>query len=146
MKYIVSKIALFVAAISITCGVWAQARGVKATVPFAFTVNDTVFPAGNYTLTADSTSSIFPNLLRLDGWDKRTHTRLIATHEPNERGKANVLVFHRYGDEYFLNEIRSADSSMYFHFAMSKAEKKVMAQTVLAGLQPGNEVTVEFGE
>ena len=54
MKRSINLIALFVASLFITAGVWAQT--VKATIPFNWTVDGTNVPAGTYTITITGTS------------------------------------------------------------------------------------------
>ncbi len=51
MKRTINLIALFVASLFITAGVWAQ-TGEEQTIPFNFTVNGSYVPAGTYTITA----------------------------------------------------------------------------------------------
>lgn len=143
MKYIASKAALFVAALFVTGGVWAQDHAVKATVPFAFTVDNTVLAPGTYYI---ANASSFREVLRIDGWEKRSHSRVIAEPNPNGSGQANELVFHRYGNLYFLSEIRDVDSSMCYRFATSKAEKTARTQTQQAGVRISNDVLVALNQ
>ena len=124
MKRITSAIALFVASIFITAGVWAQS--VKATIPFDFTVNNTTVPAGTYIISSASTDH---DILSISD---QKHVQLLSTVLPNpaHAGKANVMVFHKYGNQYFLSEIRSADSSsMNLRLPVWKAEKRARMQT-----------------
>src|ERR1700736_3045176 len=90
MKRTIAAIALFAASIFITAGVWAQS--VKATIPFDFTVNNTLVPAGTYTITSASSDH---NVFRISD-QKQVHLLSAALHNPGSGSKASVLVFHKY--------------------------------------------------
>lgn len=145
MKYVASKVALFIAALFVTGGVWAQDHEVKATVPFAFTVNSTVFAPGAYAIKYDSTS---PQVLRIDGWEGGSHSRVIALPNPSGSGRSNVLVFHRYGGLYFLSEIRDTDAFQCYRFFPSKAEIKARSSMQQAALAPNsnNDVLIALNQ
>jgi hypothetical protein len=139
MKHI-AAIALFVVASFLTAGkAIAQDHAVQATVPFNFTINGTTLPAGNYTLGSDISS---PHLLKITDRQKGAHAMVMT--QPSSAGnqQANVLVFHRYGNEYFLSEIRSDASSMYVRIPTSKQEKRAKAETEEAGLRTSDDVIV----
>ena len=123
MKRITSAIALFVASIFITAGVWAQS--VKATIPFDFTVNNTTVPAGTYIISSASTDHL---VLRISD-QKDVHLLSTALPNPANAGRANVVVFHKYGNQYFLSEILSETASMNLRLPVRKAEKRARMQT-----------------
>jgi hypothetical protein len=124
MKRTINAIALFVASMFITAGVWAQS--VKATIPFDFTVNNTTVPSGTYIISSASTDH---DVLCISD-QKHVHLLTSALPNPAHAGKANVMVFHKYGNQYFLSEIRSADSSsMNLRLPVWKAEKRARMQT-----------------
>jgi len=129
MKYI-TALALFIAAIFITAGkAIAQDYAVRATIPFSFTVNGKLLPAGNYTIGTDVTS---PRLLKIS--DRTQHANALAMAMPagEEKRKSNQLVFHKYGDQYFLCEIRSQESSLNVELPTSQQEKRARAETQVA--------------
>jgi len=134
MKRITSALALFVASLFITAGVWAQA--VKATVPFDFTINNTTVPAGTYII-----SSTSADVLRISD-QKHVHLLTTAIMDSSNSDKGNALVFHKYGDQYFLREIRSKDSSMNLRLPVWKSEKRARAQTQVAGIPLSSDVLV----
>jgi len=136
MKRTTSAIALFVASLFITAGVWAQA--VKANVPFDFTINNTTVPAGTYTI-----SSTSADVLRITD-QKHVHLLTTALMDSGNGAKANVLVFHKYGDRYFLSEIRSKDSStMNMRLPVWKSEKQARAAQIQeAGIPLSSDVLV----
>ena len=135
MKRTASAFALFVASLFITAGVWAQS--VKATVPFDFTIDQATVPAGTYIIS--STSS---DVLRISD-QKHIHLLTAAMANQGNNGKGNVLVFHKYGDQYFLSEIRSTDlASMNLRLPVWKSEKRARAQTQVAGIPFSSDVIV----
>jgi hypothetical protein len=139
MKHI-TALALFIAACFITAGrAIAQDYAVKATIPFNFTADGRTLPAGNYTLGSDITS---PAILKIRDQAQHVHVMVLAMPGSDERHKANVLVFHKYGDQYFLSEIRSEASAINYKLATSKQEKRARAETEQAGLRVNDNVMV----
>ncbi|WP_353068705.1 hypothetical protein RBB75_16395 [Tunturibacter empetritectus] len=120
-----TAIALFVAAGIATAGsAMAQDHKVTASVPFNFTVNGRTLPAGNYTIGNDSNS---PRMLTIA--DRQKGVALMAITVPDNSSSAdNKLVFHHYGNQYFLSEIRTANGSMSCHLTTSKQEKRARTQ------------------
>jgi hypothetical protein len=139
MKYI-TALALFIAAIFITAGkAIAQDYAVQATIPFSFSVNGSQLPAGNYTLGSDITN---PRVLKISDRTQHAHAMVITMQSPNERSKANQLVFHKYGDQYFLCEVRSQEAAINVELPTTKLEKKARAETQVAGLPTHDEVMI----
>ena len=139
MKHI-TALALFIAATFITAGkAIAQDYAVRATIPFSFTVNGSQLPAGNYTLGSDVTS---PRILKISDRSQHVTAMVIALPSADERSKANQLVFHKYGDKYFLCEIRSQESLINVHLPTTNQEKKARAETQVAGLPVHEEVMI----
>ena len=129
MKHI-TAIALLIAATFITAGkAIAQDYAVQATIPFSFNVNGKQLPAGNYRLGTDMTSS---RILTIS--DRTQHASALAMAMPaaEQKHKSNQLVFHKYGDQYFLCEIRSQESSLNVELPTSKQEKRAKAETQVA--------------
>jgi hypothetical protein len=109
----------------------AQDHKVEATVPFNFTVGDKTLPAGTYTI---SNSGDAPELLALNNWEKRVNILTMGTPDDyNNPKQVNVLVFHKYGDQYFLSRICSEGASMNIDFSPTKAEKRARTQVEEAG-------------
>ena len=139
MKYL-TAIALFIAATFITAGkAIAQDYAVQATIPFHFTVNGSQLPAGNYTLGSDITN---PRILNISDRTQHVHVMVLARPSAEEKRKANQLVFHKYGDQYFLSEIRSQESAINLQLATSKQEKRARTETQVAGLPVNNDVVI----
>src|SRR5260370_10917502 len=76
----------------------------RVNVPFEFNVDGSNMPAGQYVVDLNK-----PGLIYLHGVDARVNTIAIAVaaqsaYPPNE----SKLLFHRYGDQYFLWEALAA--------------------------------------
>jgi hypothetical protein len=139
MKHI-TAIALFIAATVITAGkAIAQDYAVRATIPFSFSVNGKQLPAGNYTLGTDVTS---PRILKISDRTQHANALAVAMQAEEQKHKVNQLVFHKYGDQYFLCEIRSEQSSLNVQLPTTKQEKQARTETQIAGLAANNEVMV----
>jgi hypothetical protein len=137
-------IALIAAATLIPAGsALAQDDQVKANVPFSFTVGNNTVPAGAYTI---SSSMNARSVLTLNNRDKDVHVVSLGQPDQSNPKRANEMVFHRYGSQYFLTEIRSADSALNIHFAPSKAEKRIKAQTEDAGLHVNDPVLIALNK
>lgn len=93
-----------VAAFAAAAPAWAQSDVyLIARVPFQFTVgNNASLPGDTYRL---SRMDGHPEMLFVRGEQTGTFVRTNQTTLPRD-GAAPSLVFHRYGDEYFLREIR----------------------------------------
>ena len=103
----------------------AQNR-VQADVPFAFTLQDSAMPAGNYQIIARD-GQLF------EVWNLDEHRgQLLLKQVGIEAAQAQSpkMVFHKYGDRYFLSQIWSADSHYGIQFAESKLEKEVKIAAV----------------
>ena len=109
----------------------AQNQAVQATVPFDFTVGGRLLPADTYKVTAPSAG-----LVMIQGSDKHVAV-LTATLPANNDGRSSKLVFDKYGDQYFLHEVRCSSVSMNVRIPTSNQEKRVQLQEAkLAGGEP----------
>lgn len=76
----------------------AQKTSATVNIPFAFTVDDVQMPAGEYLITSPSEKVI--SIQRVGGSDvKVTITTIGSSARPTGPAK---LVFHRYGNAYFV--------------------------------------------
>jgi len=82
---------------------FAQSEEVRANIPFNFVVNKTTMPAGTYSITRTGITS---DALAIRGLSCKAAllvgTMRRSSAKTNDRSK---LVFHRYGDRYFLSQI-----------------------------------------
>ena len=112
-------IALFgLASLVAASGAFAQDGSAEANVPFAFSVNNTTVPAGQYRITASSGSSIL--IRNLD--QGLAVFSSIASPERASDGSCQ-LVFHRYGERYFLSQILCPSKSISVDLPVTRREK-----------------------
>ena len=91
-----------VAAFATMAPVQAQDVRIVAHVPFEFTVGNASLPRDTYRI---SHLNGHPEMLLLRGERKGAFVRSEEMRLPRNEG-APSLVFHRYGDQYFLRQIR----------------------------------------
>jgi hypothetical protein len=129
----ITSIALFALVSFVAIGsMSAQNRAVKATVPFDFSVGNKLLPAGTYTISSESYG-----VIEIRNYDRHIALVSTTTHDANE-SKTAELVFHKYGDQYFLSEILCASADMNMAVPTSKQEKT--ARTQEANLQNSSQV------
>lgn len=85
--------------------VQAQSKGkIAVTVPFEFQIGSKTLPAGNYNVKPLSQNSM---LLQSEDGQQRaivvTNNRVQA--DANEKAAQERLVFHQYGNKYFLSQV-----------------------------------------
>jgi hypothetical protein len=136
----IAAIALFVAATLLTAGrAVAQDHRVRATVPFNFTVGDSSLPAGTYMIGFNSTA---PNILSILDRAQSINISALGRTYPRDPEPVAKLVFHRYGNQYFLSEIRFGSAMMNVQFPTTKLEMKARTQTQVAGLRVNDDVSI----
>ena len=131
----ITAIALFsIVSLATSIGAVAQ-QGMKANIPFDFTVGNTKLPAGEYSITS------VEQVVRLRSADNSSIATVVSLHSNEEPGSQSGLVFLKYGNRYFLHRVLSASiSSMDLDIATGKAEKEARSQE--ARLHTGQEVLV----
>ena len=120
MKNVISTIStILLAAIS----VYAQ-QPINIQIPFAFHVGRTVLPAGTYTTDVSAGTGV----LRMRSDDGKANvialSNRVLSNRPSQDSK---LVFHKYGDQYFLYQYWSAGSASGTEMLKSQSEKTVAA-------------------
>ena len=131
-----SAIALLaIASVAMCAGAIAQQPGLKANIPFDFTVGNTWMPAGEYTIASPT-----HEVLELKSG---SHIALVVSTQSNDESKSgSKLVFDKYGNQYFLHEVLSPNHvSLNLKIAPSKAEKRARERVIEAQL-PGGEQTM----
>jgi hypothetical protein len=115
------QLALFAAASFLAVsGVQAQTKTVAiADIPFDFTCQQKAMPHGIYMI-----SVLQAGFIKLSTKDSKNHA--ISLVQPNDKvaGPGAKLVFHRYGDRYFLSQIQTATDERGMKLPMSKAEQQ----------------------
>ena len=83
----------------------AQSQNTKANVPFEFTVGDKSLPAGAYAISAVTSSGDTLRIRSVTG----SYSTVQVTMTASGKSDHAKLVFHRYGERYFLAEIWSGE-------------------------------------
>lgn len=99
-------------------------------VPFEFVVGNKAIPAGQCIV---QTATMDMRTLRIRNGEAKVS--LFSTVSPVETGKAAssyALVFHRYGDRYFLWGMKLDGSRTMYRLPESKAEAELRAQNLPA--------------
>ncbi len=102
---------------------FAQSNGVRANVPFDFTVGDKLLPAGTYTIKEQSN-----HLIVIQNHDKPIAMLSLVNGDSNRSPNGGKLKFHRYGSQYFLSEILCDQANMNLQVPTSKTEKTTALQ------------------
>ena len=110
-------------ALLVTTGASAQTINLKANVPFSFVVDRTTLPAGEYSVESIANSE---GVLTIRGVDTKT-ARLIMSHacESVKAASHAKLIFHRYGDQYFLSQVWVGGNNRGHELLPSAREKEV---------------------
>lgn len=96
---------------------------VVADIPFEFSVGYKIMPAGEYSAQTVTTSGSALMIRSADG-----RLNAVRLSNPTERAKNNTharLVFHRYGERYFLAEVWNGIDSTGRQLLMSQEEKSI---------------------
>jgi hypothetical protein len=123
MKRITAIALLAIASFAMADQSFAQDRALRATVPFDFTVGSKLFPSGTYTIESKS-----PHLIAIENREKGVSSFSTALPDSKKSGDGGKLVFHKYGDQYFLSEILCDSADMNLEIRPSKLEQKVRLQ------------------
>jgi len=119
MKYM-SKLVLFAAACLLpVSGILAQTAA-TADIPFDFICQQKVLPHGSYRITV-----LNENAIAIICQDGRFHEISLVESTDTAHGKGGKLVFHRYGDQYFLSEVQGPAGGVDMQLPTSKSEKQV---------------------
>ena len=135
MKRITAIALLAIANFAMAGMSFAQSYGVKANVPFDFTVANKLLPAGTYTMIRESTG-----LIEIRNHDKPIAVLTVVNQDVNKSTDGGKLIFHKYGDQYFLSEILSDWATMNVNVPRSKAETRVRLQQAM--VHPASEVFI----
>jgi len=117
MKSYTRILALSAFAIVLTAGVAkAQSNDTISKVPFAFNIGTSVMPADTYRVSEFGGQT---GVFMISGY---RHSAIVLS-EPEGRTGVDrpQLVFHKYGDQYFLREVQLGDGRI-LHLTPSRAE------------------------
>ena len=120
--------ALLAMAITVA-GVSAQAQtlqyGLTADIPFEFSVSGQKLPAGQYWISRAQQASgdTVLQIRSTDGHSTATRFSIpVVTFHPKKRGQ---LIFHKYGEQYFLSEVWPAAGERGRAFPKTNAERQL---------------------
>lgn len=93
----------------------------KANVPFDFVVGDKMLAAGEYSVAKANDDATG---IRVSGIDNHQNAiRLSSTVQANAPKNRAMLIFHRYGEQYFLAQVWTPGSAEGRQMLKSKAER-----------------------
>ena len=99
---------------------------IRANVPFDFNVGDTKLTAGKYSFgrAIQSSDDTILSISDLDGSSRSLSTSLpVESWRTTEKAR---LVFHRYGDQYFLFQVWAPSATTGRQFTKSRAERQLL--------------------
>ena len=115
---------LFVLALMMVGESMAQTVRMKADVPFEFIVNGSTLPPGQYTIQSFGTADGKTLLLR--GSDKNENATVNAINvESIKAAPETKLIFHRYGNRYFLSQVWVAGNERGHELPKSHRESEL---------------------
>jgi hypothetical protein len=123
MKRITAIALLAIANFAMAGTSFAQSTGVRANVPFDFTVGNKLFPAGTYTIKEQS-----DHVIIITNYDKPIAALSLVNGDSNRSPNGGKLKFHRYGSQYFLSEILCDQANMNLQVPTSKTEQRIALQ------------------
>jgi hypothetical protein len=96
-------------------------------VPFSFWMDNHELPAGAYRILLRSSK-----MLELNGPNGQRH--LIIVHEAisSQTPRTGYLLFHRYGETYFLAQVWSGETNIGLECSRTHAEKRAEQEMVIA--------------
>jgi hypothetical protein len=122
----VKKIGLVVFAVAVLAlPLCAQVTTLRADIPFEFVAGTTMIAPGQYAISSQTGSAH----VRLEG--SKSYSVLSSPADPYAGSQEAKLVFHRYGDQYFLARISTASAGR--DFAMSRTERELKKTASAAG-------------
>ncbi len=106
----------------------------RANVPFEFQVMGHVLPAGEYTVARLSMTDYRP--IRITGPEASSYlaTAIVGNRTHAKPGTVE-LVFHRYGNQYFLADIEDGYRDASFTLPMSTQERELASASSPNGLE-----------
>jgi len=123
MKRITAIALLAIANFAMAGTSFAQSTGVRANVPFDFTVGNKLLPAGTYTIKEQS-----DHVILITNHDKPIAALSLVNGDSNTSPNGGKLKFHRYGNQYFLSEILCEQADMNLQVPTSKTERTTALQ------------------
>ena len=112
-------IALVGLASLLTTGAAFAQNSAQGYVPFAFSVSNTTVPAGHYRIAVNSAQSLL--IRNLDELKLTVFSPIAAGAQAKD--SSCKLVFHKYGDRYFLNQVLCPSNAISVDLPATRREK-----------------------
>lgn len=125
----------------------AQSLGgnrIRANIPFDFNISEKKLPAGEYSVgrAINHSDDLLVSISDREGRSKAIRlSNAVVRSRPNGKG---LLVFHRYGDQYFLFQVWPAGATVGREFQKSKSEREVQKQLARNSARGGVAENVTF--
>ena len=100
---------------------------IRVSIPFDFSISGKKLPAGSYSIGRLNQNSDNTVLSILDGSGHTKETRFSIPVQSLDAKNQATLVFHRYGDEYFLYQVWDAGETTGRQFPKSSAEREIQS-------------------
>ena len=117
-----ARVALIVAFATLLAGQTAKAQApgnaVVANIPFAFQIGSYYLPAGTYRVQMQG-----DDFLSIKG-ESGAAVMLVRWESGNRPSADSAIVFHHYGNQYFLREIRTEGNQGFLWSSETKAERR----------------------
>jgi hypothetical protein len=109
-----------------------------AKIPFEFAVGQKVLPPGTYLIT-----QVASRIIEFENLDKRVSVYASTVGADYVSQKPRELVFHKYGNQYFLHEVRGGLGQFSMDLSPSKVEKETERLAKTNANQQGTEVALQ---
>jgi hypothetical protein len=98
-------------------------NSIRVDVPFDFTADNRILPAGKYTIRPAGQN--LNGVIRIESEDGKS-SAFLATHSAQsvQSRDETVVIFHRYGDQYFLFQIWAIGDTTGSEIAKSSTERQ----------------------
>ena len=97
---------------------------VRVNIPFAFTAGGVRLPAGYYHISHPGD----PYFVLIEKDDGRARALVYVHPSANNLGESTKLVFNKYGDQYFLSQVRTEPDQAAHQCFKCREEKELMVQ------------------
>lgn len=125
-------VAAVIAAITVTPAAAQAFHIIKVDVPFGFSSGTGEFPAGKYTIQPINEGGTLILIRSENG--KAIGTLMGSSAQVLSPKNETSVVFHRYGDRYFLSQVWTVGTTTGIEIAKSSIERRIQR----AGIQPRN--------
>lgn len=124
-KQVLTTVALLSLLVTLVMSGYANSGRIMVDIPFAFTAGKATLPAGKYVVEQTSTINNVLLIRAAEGKGKTFVTVMSNDTQQRAQSKAK-LVFHRYGDTYFLSQIWEQGSTIAHEIPKSAAERELL--------------------